>query len=65
MREEIETRVSAAGEEERAEGLELDEDDLYLEKLEKGLFSLQRLDYIIAWLCMEDDGVSLVPFSFS
>lgn len=50
-------RVSVAGAEEAEEGLELDEEDLYLEKLEKGLFSLQLIDYIIGWLCMEDDGV--------
>lgn len=44
--------------------MDLDEDDLYLEKLERGLFSLQLVDYIIAWLCMEDDGVrSFLPRS--
>lgn len=64
LREEIETRVNLVGEEEKEEGLELDEEDLYLERLEKGLFSLQRVDYIVAWLCMEDDGVSFLLFSF-
>lgn len=53
--------MSVAGAEEAEEGLELDEEDLYLEKLEKGLFSLQLIDYIIGWLCMEDDGVSPIP----
>ncbi|KAK4050026.1 hypothetical protein OIO90_005216 [Microbotryomycetes sp. JL221] len=35
---------------------ELDQDELYLERLDKGLFSLQLCDYILAWICMEDDG---------
>ena len=36
---------------------ELDEDDIYLQKLEFGLFSLQLSSYILAWLIMEDDGI--------
>ncbi|KAJ9477490.1 DNA-directed RNA polymerase II 138 kDa polypeptide [Pseudozyma hubeiensis] len=32
-----------------------DEEDAYLAKLEQGLFSLQLLDTILAWLVMEDD----------
>lgn len=31
----------------------------YLRRLEGGLFTLQTVDYILAWLAMEDDGVSL------
>ena len=54
LREDLEGRVSAVG---TADEMDLDLDDLYLEKLERGLFSLQLVDYIIAWLCMEDDGV--------
>lgn len=33
-------------------------DDLwYLRRLEGGLFTLQTVDYILGWICMEDDGV--------
>lgn len=35
-----------------------DEDSFYLRRLDGGLFTLQTLDYILAWLAMEDDGVS-------
>ncbi|KAF5322334.1 hypothetical protein D9619_000901 [Psilocybe cf. subviscida] len=35
---------------------ELDE-LLYIRRLEGGLFTLQTLDYILAWLIMEDDGM--------
>lgn len=34
---------------------EEDEDEVYLAKLEKGLFSLQLLDTVLAWVVMEDD----------
>lgn len=58
IREEVEMRVSTVGEDEAEnDEEEMDEDDKYLVKLDKGLFSLQLVDYIIAWLCMEDDGV--------
>lgn len=30
----------------------------YLRRLEGGLFTLQTVDYILAWIIMEDDGVS-------
>lgn len=30
----------------------------YLRRLDAGLFTLQGVDYILAWVCMEDDGVS-------
>ncbi|KAK4701104.1 beta-catenin-like protein 1, partial [Phenoliferia sp. Uapishka_3] len=54
VREEIEGRISAA-----TSIIEpgMDDDEIYLEKLDYGLFSLQLVDYIIGWLCMEDDGV--------
>lgn len=29
---------------------------LHLERLESGLFALQMLDYVLAWVCVEDDG---------
>ncbi|KAF9222012.1 DUF1716-domain-containing protein [Gyrodon lividus] len=34
-----------------------DDDLLYLRRLDGGLFTLQTLDYILAWIAMEDDGV--------
>ncbi|KAH8923689.1 DUF1716-domain-containing protein [Atractiella rhizophila] len=40
-----------------SEDVELDEDEIYLRRLEGGLFSLQLINYIIAWIVMEDDGV--------
>lgn len=33
----------------------------YLRRLDGGLFTLQTVDYILAWLSMEDDGVSPLP----
>lgn len=36
-----------------------DETDLwYLRRVDGGLFTLQTVDYILGWVCMEDDGVS-------
>ncbi|KAG1755643.1 Catenin-beta-like protein [Suillus lakei] len=34
-----------------------DEDLFYLRRLEGGLFTLQTVDYILAWVVMEDDGI--------
>lgn len=34
------------------------EDTFYIRRLDGGLFTLQTVDYILAWLIMEDDGVS-------
>ena len=34
-----------------------DEDVWYLRRLDGGLYTLQTVDYILAWLVMEDDGV--------
>lgn len=34
-----------------------DEDRWYLRKVDGGLFTLQTVDYILGWICMEDDGV--------
>lgn len=39
------------------QGLELEDVEIYLNRLEAGLLSLQLADYILAWICMEDDGV--------
>lgn len=33
------------------------EDAFYLQRLDGGLFTLQTVDYILAWVVMEDDGV--------
>jgi beta-catenin-like protein 1 len=45
-----------------ADGQEIDvvEDVWYLRRLDAGLFTLQNVDYILAWVSMEDDGVSNV-----
>ncbi|KAF5390661.1 hypothetical protein D9757_002762 [Collybiopsis confluens] len=43
-----------------ADGEELsaeDEDSFYLQRLDGGLFTLQTVDYILAWIAMEDDGI--------
>jgi len=36
---------------------EVEEDRWYLRRLEGGLYTLQTVDYILAWVCMEDDGI--------
>jgi len=46
-----------------AEGEKPGEDEealWYLRRLDGGLFTLQTVDYILAWLTMEDDGVGCV-----
>ncbi|KAI0832413.1 DUF1716-domain-containing protein [Trametes gibbosa] len=51
--EEEEKRMKAEG-----EPVESEMDDLwYLRRLDGGLFTLQTVDYILAWIVMEDDGV--------
>jgi beta-catenin-like protein 1 len=46
------------------EGLTSDaEDAFYIRRLDGGLFTLQTVDYILGWLIMEDDGVSLDFFA--
>lgn len=32
----------------------------YLRRLDGGLFTLQTVDYILAWIIMEDDGVCVL-----
>lgn len=63
MRQDVEARVQSINPDEDVQ-VDEDEDEAYLKKLDKGLFSLQLADYIIAWLCMEDDGVSLASLPF-
>lgn len=36
----------------------VEEDLWYIRRLDNGLFTLQTVDYILAWIAMEDDGVS-------
>ena len=43
--------------EEDGEDVEEMEDLFYLRRLDGGLFTLQTVDYILAWIVMEDDGV--------
>lgn len=49
-----EERKAGSGE---AEDEEEQEQVWYLRRLEGGLFTLQMVDYVLAWLIMEDDGV--------
>lgn len=45
--------------EESGEEIDDDRDDeWYLTRLDAGLSALQSIDYVLAWVCMEDDGVS-------
>lgn len=37
----------------------MEEDRWYLSRLDGGLFQLQTVDYILAWIAMEDDGVRI------
>jgi beta-catenin-like protein 1 len=46
----IEANQEAIGDEEEAEW--------YLRRMDAGLSSLQNADYVLGWICMEDDGVS-------
>lgn len=55
-----EKEIAAAKAEAAEGGEEEDESDAevwYLRRLDGGLFTLQTVDYILAWICMEDDGV--------
>lgn len=57
IRQDLEARIAKGID--PALAREMDEDELYLEKLDNGLFALQLADYVAAWVCMEDDGVGL------
>jgi len=60
-RAEIREELSEDGEATSSE----DADSTYVRRLEGGLFTLQTLDYILAWLIMEDDGVrNEISFTF-
>ncbi|KAH7105510.1 DUF1716-domain-containing protein [Auriculariales sp. MPI-PUGE-AT-0066] len=50
----VEKNQLAVAQEEVDESME---DLWYLRRLDSGLFTLQTIDYILAWICMEDDGI--------
>lgn len=57
--------IAAEKEQMKADGEEIgevEEDRWYLRRLDEGLYTLQAVDYILAWVCMEDDGVSDLYF---
>lgn len=56
------TECSFDGQEMQRKGEDIGEEDdeWYSRKLEGGLFTLQIVDYILGWICMDDDGVRLV-----
>lgn len=35
-----------------------EEAEWYIRRMDAGLSALQNADYVLAWLCIEDDGVS-------
>ena len=45
----------------KEEATDEDESEWYLRRMDAGLSSLQNADYVLAWVCMEDDGVSPTP----
>ncbi|WRT63378.1 uncharacterized protein IL334_000283 [Kwoniella shivajii] len=49
----MERRVMESNKEEITE---IEESEWYLRRMDAGLSSLQNADYILAWVCMEDDG---------
>ncbi|WVW81453.1 hypothetical protein I302_103447 [Kwoniella bestiolae CBS 10118] len=49
----MEKRVMQANKEEITD---VEETEWYLRRIDSGLSSLQNADYILAWVCMEDDG---------
>jgi beta-catenin-like protein 1 len=54
-----ERRVMEANEEEIDEETEA---EWFLRRAEAGLSALQNADYILGWVCMEDDGVGQIPY---
>jgi beta-catenin-like protein 1 len=40
-----------------------EEDAWYMRRLDGGLYTLQTVDYILAWIVMEDDGVCAIRLS--
>ncbi|RXW24656.1 hypothetical protein EST38_g1148 [Candolleomyces aberdarensis] len=66
IREAAVARLKATDAEIEAEKRELEDDDddilsdedvVYLRRLDGGLFTLQTVDYLLAWIVMEDDGI--------
>ncbi|KAG6917898.1 hypothetical protein DXG01_000507 [Tephrocybe rancida] len=65
IRDGARTRLKAVEVEIAAEGKEITDEDerseleatWYLRRLDGGLFTLQTVDYILAWVIMEDDGI--------
>ncbi|KAG2042794.1 Catenin-beta-like protein [Suillus americanus] len=56
----VNAEIEAEKKETLADGGEIEsenEDLFYLRRLEGGLFTLQTVDYILAWVVMEDDGI--------
>jgi len=55
----VEKEIEAEKQELAAEGeIGSEEEDLwYIRRLDGGLFTLQTVDYILAWIVMEDDGI--------
>lgn len=53
----MERRVMEANQEEIDEETEA---EWFLRRAEAGLSALQNADYVLGWVCMEDDGVSLL-----
>jgi len=56
----VDAEIEAEKKETLAGGGEIepeDEDLFYLRRLEGGLFTVQTVDYILAWVVMEDDGI--------
>ena len=50
---------------EEDDDLLFDDAAIYLRRLDGGLFTLQTVDYILAWIVMEDDGVGLGTVHFA
>lgn len=61
LRSLVRDRLKPVDEEIRRQGDSLKDEEThlyyYLERVEHGLFSLQLIDYSLAWLIMEDDGI--------
>ncbi|KAG6378935.1 hypothetical protein JVT61DRAFT_13221 [Boletus reticuloceps] len=56
----VDAEIEAEKKELLAEGSVIgseDQDLFYLRRLDGGLFTLQTLDYMLAWIAMEDDGI--------
>ncbi|KAG5634475.1 hypothetical protein H0H81_001811 [Sphagnurus paluster] len=64
IRDSARTRLKATNASIEQERQNLDEEDIddleatsYLRRLDGGLYTLQSVDYILAWIIMEDDGI--------